>query len=136
MFEQNYKGCSMFFRGKKKKKKNHTWAKACGRTLDEDIAVIKIDMHKGFNLMPRQVLLEECSTHFSLNCFTGFCGVIVTTLLQWVLSALKLVIRPNPQGPRSRPRGARGPGSCPPLFWPIIFIIDYRSIALERRSFV
>ena len=56
--------------------------------MDEDFAIMKIDMRNAFNLVSRQALLDECSAHFP-ELLPGPHGVSVSTLLcgiPWVSS--------------------------------------------------
>ena len=48
--------------------------------MEEDFAVMKVDMRNAFNMVSRQALLDECSAHAtSLNCSPGPRGVTVST---------------------------------------------------------
>ena len=49
--------------------------------MDEDFAVMKIDMRNAFNLVSRQALLDECSAHFpELLPWASWCYVQHPTL--------------------------------------------------------
>ena len=42
--------------------------------MDWDFAMLKIDLHKAFNLMSRQAILDECAIHFpELLPWTAWC---------------------------------------------------------------